>query len=529
MKKLFWMFAAVGILVLAACSMKVSSSSRRGANLDPLILRAHFVGLEQLLAAPEARHLKELAALRSSPVLRQQIAFRGALLPSFWLGDVLPKNAPTQTNLFRPLIDDVLERESYLDYTAAPDFLLAVRLSEDRARVWKTNLWQALNQWKLGTPVPATVGSFPGFEVKRTMMPGVIRFVQAGEWVVVSAGTGKFARETEVLANIKSTGRPAKATGAWLQGTANLARFEGWVPALTNLQNLPIAHFSFSNRAGFVRTSMTWDFGKPHGWKPEAWKIPTNLAHEPLISFVAIRGLAPLVESFESLRYLGLKPTPNQIVGWGFGGVPFQFNYAVPYPGAAGAIKKLEPKLRELLLGKDHLAMAGPLRLTTNQQEIVWSAFPGPVPHVSPVKDAGHEFLVVNCFPPMGGSNPPPQLYQAFRDRNDIAVFDFELTSHRVPHWRQFYQLAEIGLSQPLSGTNTGVQAWLIEASTKLGEAVTEVKVTSPSQMNVARKSTTGLTAIELVTLGRWLDSTNFPAFGVFPPTTRRAAAPVRK
>ncbi|HTD68715.1 MAG TPA: hypothetical protein VK846_19515, partial [Candidatus Limnocylindria bacterium] len=517
------------LVVLVACSMKTGNASRRAGNLDPLILRAHFIGTEQLFAAPDSRHLKELGVLKSAAALREQLAARFAILPSFWLGDILPQNAPAQTNLFRPLIEDLLARESYLDCTATPDLLLAVKLPDDRARLWQTNLWQALSNWKLGAPATASFGGYSGFEVKRTALPGVIRGVRAGEWFVLSAGSGKFARETEVLANIKSMGRPAKATGAWLDGDANLARFEGWLPALTNLQNLPIAHFSLSNRADFVRTYVTLDFAQPHGWKPEPWKIPTNLIHEPLISFVAMRGLAPIFESFASLRYLELKPTPNQIIGWGYGGVPFQFNYAVPFSGARDELKKMEPKLRELLLGRNHLGFSGPLRLTTNGQEIIWNAFPGPVPHFSPVKDAGQEFLVVNCFPPMGGTSAPPQLYQAFVGRSDMAVFDFELTSMRVPHWRQFYQLAEIGSSRPLSGTNTPFQGWIIEASPKLGEAVTELRVNSPAQMTSVRKSTIGLTAIELVTLGRWLDSTNFPAFGVFPPAPKRAAVPQRK
>ena len=52
-----------------------------------------------------------------------------------------------------------------------------------------------------------------------------------------------------------------------------------------------------------------------------------------------------------------------------------------------------------------------------------------------------------------------------------------------------------------------------------LGEAVTELRSTSPTQMTLVRKSHSGLTALELVSLSRWIESTNFPAFGVFPPS----------
>src|SRR5256885_2227391 len=100
MKKFFWIIAAGAIITLAACSMKVASSSRRPGT-DALIFRVHFVGAEQLFAAPESANLKEAFDFKSSAALRDEVLTRFALLPSFWLGDILPKGAATQTNLFR--------------------------------------------------------------------------------------------------------------------------------------------------------------------------------------------------------------------------------------------------------------------------------------------------------------------------------------------------------------------------------------------------------------------------------------------
>src|ERR1041385_991281 len=125
MKKFLWAIAAGALLALAACSMKVASSSRRGANGDSLIFRVHFVGSEQLVAAPESTKLKEIFDLKSSAALREEALTRFALLPSFWLGDILSKGAPTQTNLFRPLLEDLLAHECYVDCTAAPELLIA--------------------------------------------------------------------------------------------------------------------------------------------------------------------------------------------------------------------------------------------------------------------------------------------------------------------------------------------------------------------------------------------------------------------
>ena len=523
MKKVVWMLALLIAAVLTACSVKVASSSRR-AGADPLILRAHFIGTAQLFASPDAAKLKETWSLPSSAALRSELLARAALLPAFWLGETLPKGAATQTNLFRPLLEDVLVNESYLDTTAAPDFLLAVKVSDARARVWQTNLWQALVNWKLGKPVAVKLANAAGFELKTAGLPGAFRCLRAGEWIVLSAGKNS-ARETAVLAGIQSLGRPAKPTGAWLDGEANLARLDGWLPVLTHFDNLPVARFAFSNRADFVRTHATLTFPKAHGWKPEPWLIPSNQIHDPLVSFLVVRGVAPLFESYQPLASLGYKPVPNQITGWGYNALPFQFNYAAPSRNVREQLQPLAPRLASLVLGPQLNGLSGNIDWDTNGQQVIWRGLPLAMPHVTALRESGREFLMLGGFPLLRPTNnPPPGLYQALEGRNDLVAFGFEITGSRLPHWRQFYQIAEISSRRPLTPTNAPALRWLMDLQTWLeknppsSEAVTEVRSTSSTQMTLTRKSATGLTAGELVTLARWLESTNFPAFGIFPP-----------
>ncbi len=523
MKKVFWLLALLTAAVLTACSVKVASSSRRAGG-DPLILRAHFIGTAQLFASPDAAKLKETWSLPSSAALRGELLSRAALVPSFWLGETLPKGAATQTNLFRPLLEDLLVNESYLDTTAAPDLLLAVKVSDARARAWQTNLWQALVNWKLGQPAAVKLANTAGFELKTAGLPGAFRCLRVGEWIVVSAGAPS-ARETAWLANLKSLGRPAKPTGAWLDGEANLARLDGWLPVLTHFENLPVARFAFSNRADFVRTHATLTFPKAHGWKPEPWLIPSNQIHDPLVSFLAVRGIAPLFESYQPLASLGYQPVPNQVIGWGYNAMPFQFNYAAPSRNVRPQLQALTPRLASLVLGPKLNDYTGLIAWDTNSQQAVWRGLPLAVPHVTALRDSGHEFLMLGGFPLLRPTNnPPPGLYQALAGRNDLVAFDFEITGSRLPHWRQFYQLTEISSRRPLTSTNSPALRWIVDLQTWLeknppaSEAVTEVRSTSSTQMTLTRKSATGLTAGELVTLGRWLESTNFPAFGTFPP-----------
>lgn len=520
MKKAFLSCAVLALVALAACSLKTVTTGRRGG--DALVFRVHFIGTEQLWAGAESAKLKELAALQSSPALRDEVLNRLALLPSFWLADALPKGAVPQTNLFRPLLDDLLAHESYVDCTAAPELVVAARVSNERAALWQKNLRDALTAWKLGTAADVKVDAASGWEIKRTGLPGVFRFLRAGEWVVFTAGSGTSARATEMLASIKANGRPARPTGAWLDGDVNLARLDGWLPALENFQNLPVAHFSLSNRADYVRTYATFDFPKAHGWKSEPWQVPTNVIRDPLVSFLAVRGIAPVLEAFPALRDLGYKPTPNQVFGWGHAQLPFQFHYAAPSSNVRSQLKTMVPKLEKLVLGADH-HYSGNILWETNGQQVIWTGLPLAAPHLGEVRSEGREYLNFGAFPSMRSTNAmPPELSSALTGRPELVAFDYEITGSRLMHWRQFYQLAEIASRRALTPTNFPTEQWLIEVNPKLGESVTELRATSATQMTLVRKSHLGLNAGEIVTLAHWLESTNFPAFGIFPAQTGR-------
>lgn len=532
MKKAFLSFAVLALVALAACSLKTVTTGRRGG--DALVFRVHFIGTEQLWAGAESAKLKEMAALQSSPALRDEVLNRLALLPSFWLADALPQGAAPQTNLFRPLLDDLLAQESYVDCTAAPELVVAARVSNERAALWQKNLREALTAWKLGAAADVKVDGAAGWEIKRTGLPGVFLFLRAGEWVVFTAGSGTSARATEMLASIKANGRPARPTGAWLDGDVNLARLDGWLPALENFQNLPVAHFSLSNRADYVRTYATLDFPKAHGWKSEPWQVPTNAIRDPLVSFLAVRGLAPVLEAFPALRDLGYKPTPNQIFGWGHAQLPFQFHYAAPSSNVRPQLKTIAPKVEKLVLGAAPARYSGVVNWDTNSQEIVWRGLPLASPHLGEIRVGGREYLSLGAFPAMRSTNMmPPELSSALMGRPELVAFDYEITGQRIMHWRQFYQLAEIASRRALTPTNFPTEKWLLDAYPKLGESVTELRATSATQMTLVRKSQIGFNAGEIVTLAHWLESTNFPAFGVFPAQAvrrgpGRAGAPVK-
>jgi hypothetical protein len=68
-----------------------------------------------------------------------------------------------------------------------------------------------------------------------------------------------------------------------------------------------------------------------------------------------------------------------------------------------------------------------------------------------------------------------------------------------------------------LDGKSATVKC-LLEAGKKLGNSVTELTVTNPNELVLNRKSSIGLTGLELLTLAHWLETKDFPLGGLHLP-----------
>jgi hypothetical protein len=514
---------AIVTAAFVGCRNDFTPAGRRAPGTsDPLVVRAHFIGADQLLKDPNGSQLKEIWNLKSSADLRNRALDQFARLPFLWLSNSLPKNSPDQSTLFRALFTDALAHESFLEWRAAPVVALAARLPEPRAKAWDNNLRQVIANWKLGTPAAVQGAGLQGWEVSRMGAPPV-RFVRAGDWVAITIGHGAADLETNILTRLKSV-RPG---GAWLEGEANLAQFKGRLPALENFSTLPTAHFSLSNRSDFVRTLVRLDFPKPHNWKTEPWQIPTNVIWDPLADFTVARGISGVLDSLPFISELGWKPTPTQITGWGSRDLPFQIFYAAPTRDVTNQLKKAESKVRASLIRAGGTNLLGHIVWDTNRSQVAWRGLPLAVPTLTSITNTPEQFVAVEFFPMIKTKQPPPrELFEQFFGRDDVVMYDWESTQYRIPTWRQMYQLAEIATGRRLSATNAPSERWQTEVASVLKDSITEVRATSPTQMTLVRKSTLGLTAFELVTLSRWIESASFPGFGVFPEQPPKAVPP---
>ncbi|MGH8022942.1 MAG: hypothetical protein ACRED1_05145 [Limisphaerales bacterium] len=66
---------------------------------------------------------------------------------------------------------------------------------------------------------------------------------------------------------------------------------------------------------------------------------------------------------------------------------------------------------------------------------------------------------------------------------------------------------------------NAAVGQWLKHIGPLLGNCVTEVTQTGPSELAFRRSGSAGLTAVELVALAEWLEAPNFPGCDMSLPS----------
>lgn len=480
--------------------------------------------MDQLLASPQTAKLKEIWSLRETAELMKQALDQFSRVPFLTVSNSAGRGASDQSALFRPLLDDVVAAESYVDWRgpvgSPTEFLLCVRLSDVRAKLWSKNLQDALSAWKLGTIAGGKSPAAEAWSFKLRDSSASLSFSREGQWVVLCWGSPAMKLHAAALGRIKAGGRPFPVTsGHWLTGDFNLGRLKPWLPPLQTYQNVPVAHLSLSNHTDMVRTMVRLEFPQPHGWKGETWMIPTNFIRDSVVSFTSLRGIAPLLESLSFFKKLNLESSPNQVTFWAQSPMPFLSHFAVPMTKAVPELKRVAPLLPSLVLSNDPAhPLIGKIGWSTNLQSLMWGGLPVATPSLTPMRDraSGQVYMVGGLFPMMPGTNPAPaELFRQLDGNRSVVAYDWEITEYRLKHWRTLYQLLDIAQGHPLSGTNNVVPRWLSAVSSKLGNSVTEVTATSPNEMTLVRKSHLGFTGFELVSFGRWLDSPDFPKLSV--------------
>lgn len=510
MKNVFGLLGLAAALLTAGCFDQAGGArSYKGP-----LLRYHSASRAQVAAGTNATVLKQISALPATVELRGQLAQKlaAATLP-FWRKE-LPADAADQSALLRPLFEDFLSAEAFLEVrggAGSTDTALAVEVTEPRAQVWSSNLKQLADAWKLGSPREITTDGFKGWEAKRAQAPNALQFYRAGKWVIVALSQERSAQVPALLAEVKKSGRPVPALNQRLLDlSADLPGLRPWFPALAKWPLPPIVA-NMSGRGETVRTEVRFQYSGRIPWRYEPWKIATNLVGEPLTSFTIGQGIAPLLGLSKPLAEAGLNPLPNQFCAWGINHEHCRMYLTAPVADATNAMHKLSIAIPKFL-SSIFSTPAGSFLYSSNRAEMFWGGVPFIMPHLRPHLDGREEYLFGGLFPPGLKHTPvPDELFAQVRGRTNLIYYDWEITEHRLLHGNMFFQLASILDGRPPLSTNRVSQRWISAIGSKLGNTATEITQTGPQELALVRRSHLGFTGFELAAFSVWVESPGFP------------------
>ncbi len=484
-----------------------------------LIARFHFVGGAQLTSGTNATGLKELLALPASKALREATVTKLAKAPYELVKLRATAGAPEHAALIRPLLEDLLDVESYAELRGAanqtPELAWAIQLSEARAQVWSRNLSTVLSEWTgIRTRSIKLVG-FKGWELKKHHEPNLFRLVHAGQWVVISCGQDQLPLQTEILQRIKSQSRPIPVAGDyWLTAWTDWPRLSQRIGNPLPFE-LPQTQLTVSGGRIGVHTKMSLSFLHPLKWDLEPWQIPTNIIGDSVVSFTAVRGIAPWLSKLKAALDLGINPVPNQFCSWAESQTPFRTFFAVPTQSASNLFTQLAPRLMSSVdtnLGLRHLGRAN---WQTNDSELVWRGLPLVAPFLRGIHDNVGDFLVAGLIPIAMKEKPPLQEFLSpLAGRTNLVYYDWERSADRLPQIRLLNQAYRLILNQPQRRADAPGSQWLDVLASKLGPAITEVSLVRSNELSFVRESTIGLTAFELERFTAYLDRKDFPLCG---------------
>src|SRR5205085_4013880 len=130
---------------------------------------------------------------------------------------------------------------------------------------------------------------------------------------------------------------------------------------------------------------------------------------------------------------------------------------------------------------------------------LTWTNFQIITPYLLSTDDHHEGFAFAGLVPEaFTNRTVPPGLLQALLGQPNLVFYDWELTGPRVESDLYILQLFRLAMHKAqVPATSVGV-SWLRAISFKLANSTTALTRTRPNQLSLVRKSTAGLTSLEL-------------------------------
>jgi hypothetical protein len=486
------------------------------------IARIHFAGSTAISADPEFKPFYNVFCSTNAQALQAQTLDKLAGYPRVWLGNRVSAQLGSDVPVIRPLLDDFVHSEWYLQVHdsdgIAPEFALAIHLNDDRAKLWQNDLRLLLTDWT-ALPIKNLSG---GWSLQKHEPPDSIRLLRVGEWVVLSCEQGKFPLADALVKQIKTTGRPVAAPkDFWLSLDADWSRLARYFPGLKPL-GLPTTTVKVVGQGG----NLCWDGKLINLIQPNStfgpWQLPTNILHQPFISFTAVRGIGPWLQTQPWTRRFLFAPVPDQVYTWVMPGMPFLTFAAAPVLNSHATLLQLNDALSPANPnGSPNLFTFTPHTLLTNDQ-LTLEGFPFAAPFLQALHEPNGDFIFGGFFQNLAFAKPlPPELFARLATKN-LVFYHWEITSQRLKSLPQLAQLMLVLSNHRQLGETSLANKWLNQIAPTLGSSMTMGIRTSPTEISFTRKAPGGLTAIELFALACWLEAPDFPGCNLkMPPPVR--------
>jgi len=492
------------------------------------ILRLHWQGVRQLSVNGSAYYFMRLWDLPDTKQLRDSTLHKLARLPWRYYGQ--PDNNAAPDLFFRPVLDNILYRESFLEWRKSHDrpaeFALAVHLNDEEAGSWFTNL-AATVQLTTGLAPQSSVQHPRNWTVHSPRSPMLIELKRVEGWTVLGLADTDNLLLSELVHRIETGKRPAPALEGWLTADIDLPRLsqslglEG-----SEFQDLPKADISVNGDGARVLTSARLKFAQPFQAEVEPWSVPSGLIHEPLTSFTAVRDLKAWLPTLPLWKRLQAGDTPDQVFFWSRQGNPLQAYMAVPVSDASNRVQELSTRL--MAGGNQWLTNRGyvPFEPWPDGNGVAWGGESAFRPFLRSAQDQGQGYILAGLASEAGvpiSSTLRPGLLELLQGSTNLVYYSWEETRERLVPWLVIGQNARALLRCSPFPLDSPAAVWLGGLGMRLDTTETTVTRTGPETLELERKSSIGLTAPELHLLADWLESPTFP-FGLH--STRVAPQP---
>ena len=499
----------------------------------------HWLGKRQIELLMGSYYFMRVWQLPETAKLEARILTQLSSAPSRWL-----KTPAERSRLAVPLFDtslkDMVLDECHLEIrqpaNQAAEFAFAIHLDSLRTSYWETNTANIIGLLTGAWPIPFHDGH-RGWSLHRSEPPNLLKFLHVGDWAVIGIGPDTNALFNEICDRIQHYDDPfaVHSSTNWLEVNANLNRLPGSLKKAWNLpESLPRISFAIAGDGANVLTRGKMIFPQPLHVEFEPWAFPTNLIHEPLDSFTAVRSLKPWLTTLKRWRDLPLSESPDQLYFWSLPGAAAQVYFATPMSDASNQVCNLTEYL--MAKGNPWLASNGYVRFECLPESngVRWGNMPSIQPFFQFVNaaDGGLVFggLLQDTVP---GNNSQSNLYDRpalsqllhqMSMQTNLVYYDWEYTRLRIQpclYLGQVLRVVSRHAQLPLESTDL---KWLEVVEPRLGNCTTEITVPTANQLVFARKSTVGFTGAELQLLADWLESPQFPrglySLSVSPNTT---------